>query len=342
MDERFDARKLNHEQLTDLRMRAIESIQNGESPYEVADILHVGVSTVFGWIALYRSGGWHALDAKKRGGRPRRLDDKTMKYIYDAVVESDPLQYKFQFALWTLKMIVTLIYKKFRIKISISSVSRLLKQMGVTRQKPIWRAYQKDDKVIDAWVKKEYPKIKRLAKKVDADVYFGDETGIRSDFHSGTTWGVKGKTPVVKSTGARFSLNVISAVNNNGGFRFKIFKGNFNSQIFIDFLKRLTHNQANVIFLIVDGHPAHKSQKVRKYLETVKERIRVFYLPPYAPELNPDEFVWNDLKNNSVGRSSINNVNELKIIIFRYLKSLQRLPEKIKSFFLAKNTLYAS
>jgi transposase len=292
-------------------------------------------------LARYRQGGWDALDANKRGGRPRKLDNKALRWIYHTVTLKNPLQLKFQFALWTSGMIAQLIWEKYRIKLSRSSVSRLLNQLGLSAQKPLWRAYQQDPAAVQQWLKEEYPRIAREARRLGAEIFFGDEAGVRSDYHSGTTWGVRGKTPIVSSTGARFSLNLISAVNNLGQLRFMVVEGSVGAGQFIKFMQRLIHGVDHPLFLIVDGHPAHRAKSVKQFLETVKDQLRVFYLPPYSPELNPDELVWNDLKNNAVGRMAISSRGQLKQVVMTHMYSLQKLPELVMSFFLAPTTSYA-
>ena len=186
----------------------------------------------------------------------------------------------------------------------------------------------------------EFPKIKALAKKAGADIYFGDEASVRSDYHSGTSWALKGQTPVVKTTGARFSVNMISAISPRGKLRFMTIDGRLNAAIFIEFLKRLLHNSDKPIFLIVDGHPTHKAKKVREYIDSTQGKLRLFILPPYSPELNPDELVWNNLKNHRVGRKMITGPDDLKQKIISCLRSLQKMPHKIKGFFREKHVRY--
>ena len=193
-------------------------------------------------------------------------------------------------------MIAQLIKDRYGIRLSRWSVGRLLTQLGLSAQRPLWRAYQQNPEAVEQWLKTEYPQICRQAKKNRAEIYFADEAGIRSDYHSGTTWGVRGKTPIVSNTGSRFSLNLISAVSRLGQMRFMVVKGRVGAAVFITFLKRLLHNATRPIFLIVDGHPAHKAKMVKKFLATNSGRLRLFFLPPYSPELNPDEYVWNESK----------------------------------------------
>ncbi len=335
-----DARKLDHKTLTEIRNRAVSQVQSGESPEIVARVLGINRATIYGWLSLYRNGGWDALDAKKRGGRRRKLGAKELQWIYDTVTMKNPLQYKFPFALWTCAMIAVLIKEEFGVKLSRTSVGRLLNQLGLSAQRPLWRAYQQDPATVKSWLKKEYPKIKELAKKEKAEIYFGDEAGVRSDHHAGRTWGKKGRTPVISTTGARFGMNLISAVSPRGQMRFMVTKGRVGAQVFLDFIKRLLHNATRKIFLIVDGHPAHKAKLVKEYLKTVKDRFGLFYLPAYSPELNPDEYVWNDLKNNGIGRKAITSPNQMKKEVLSHMRFLQKSPDIIKSFFEAPTTKY--
>jgi transposase len=338
----MDARRLTHTTLTELRKRGVASVQDGQSPETVALALGINRVTMYGWLSRYRDGGWAALDAKKRGGRKPKLDAKAIRWIYKTVTEKNPLQLKFTFALWTAKMIGQVIYRKFKVKLSKASICRLLVQLGLTPQRPVWRAYQQRPEEVQKWLQEEYPRIRRLAKQKKALIFFGDEAGVRSDHHAGTTWAVKGKTPVVSSTGARFGLNLISAVSAQGEFRFMTVKGRVGATEFIEFIKRLLHNMTRMIFLIVDGHPAHKAKMVKCFVESVKDRFQLFFLPPYSPELNPDERVWNDLKNNAVGRQSITSPEQLKGAIISHLRLVQKSPDRVRSYFQSETTRYAA
>lgn len=338
----MDARRLTHTTLTELRKRGVGSVQDGQSPETVALALGINRATMYGWLARYRDGGWGALDARKRGGRKPKLDAKAIRWIYKTVTEKNPLQLKFTFALWTAKMIGQLISKRFKIKMSKSSVCRLLSQLGLTPQRPVWRAYQQRPEEVQKWLREDYPRIRHLARQRKAMIFFGDEAGVRSDHHAGTTWAVKGKTPVVSSTGARFGLNLVSAVSAQGEFRFMTVKGRVGATRFIEFIKRLLHNVPGMVFLIVDGHPAHKAKSVKRFTESVKDRFRLFFLPPYSPELNPDERVWNDLKNNAVGRQSLVSPKQLQGAIISHLRLVQKTPDRVRSYFQSETTRYAA
>ena len=337
-----DARKLDHKGLTQLRQRAIHAVQNGESPEIVARVLGISRAAIYNWLAKYRQGGLGQLDARKRGGRPPKLDGQALRFIYDTVTMKNPMQLKFPFALWTSAMVVKLIYDTYAIRLSRSSVSRLLNQLGLSAQRPLWRAYQQDPEKVQQWLNDQFPKIKALAKRNKADIFFGDEAGVRSDYHSGTTWAKRGQTPVVTSTGARFGFNLISAITPRGHMRFMVTKNSVGAVVFTEFLKRLIHNAEKPIYLIVDGHPAHKAKKVTEFVESVRERLQLFYLPGYSPELNPDELVWNNLKNHVIGRQVIATKPQMKKAVLSHMRSIQKSPGLICSFFQTQTTRYAA
>ena len=338
----MDARRLDHKTLTELRKRAVGSVHDGESPEMVARALNINRARMYGWLARYRDGGWGCLDARKRGGRPPKLDAKAIRWVYQTVTLKNPLQLKFTFALWTAKMIGQAIFERFGVKLSKASVCRLLGQLGLTPQRPIWRAYQQRPEEVQKWLKEEYPRIRRLARKKGAQIFFGDEAGVRSDCHAGTTWAKRGQTPVVSTTGARFGLNMISAVSAQGEFRFMVVRGRVGAVRFIDFIKRLLHNAGGMIFLIVDGHPAHKAKSVKRFVESIKDRFRLFFLPPYSPELNPDERVWNDVKNNAVGRKQITSPEDLHGAVISHLRLIQKSPDRVRCYFKNETTKYAA
>ena len=213
-----DARRLDHATLEALRERAVQSVQDGESPETVARALGINRSSIYSWLAQYRRGGWGALKAKPLFGRPPKLDGKKLKWVYHVVTES-PLQMKFEYALWTREMVAVVIKRKFNIVLSPASVGRLLAQLGITCQKPLHRALERDEALVQQWLKKEYPRIKALAKRENAEIYFGDAAHMRSDHHSGRTWGKKGETPIPVSTGARYGMSLISAITARGAAR---------------------------------------------------------------------------------------------------------------------------
>ena len=337
-----DARRLDHRMLTDLRTRAVTQVHAGESPEVVARVFGVSRQAVYGWLARYRNGGWHALDARKRGGRPPKLDGQALRWLYETVTSKSPQQLRFPFALWTAPMVATLIRRRFGITLSRSSVSRLLGQLGLSAQRPLWRAYQQDPARVEQWLQEEYPKIVAAAKRQHAQIFFGDEAGIRSDAHAGTTWAPRGQTPLVSTTGARFGLNLLSALSPRGELRFMVAKGRVGAKVFIEFLTRLLHDVPGAVFVIVDGHPAHTAKLVTKFVTSVAPRLHLFRLPAYSPELNPDEWVWNDLKNNGIGRKAITGPDEMKRAVLAHMRHLQKSRALLQSFFQAPTTSYAA
>jgi len=338
----LDGRKLSHEALEAIRIRAVKAVQSGQSPEVVIAALGMSRGCIYDWLAAYRAGGFDALKAKKLNGRPKKLDGKQLAWIYKAITGGNPMQYAFEFALWTRDLVRALIWKRFKVKLSLPSISRLLHQLGLTPQKPLFKAYQQNKQRVEKWLKYEYPRIKLLAKKVGATIYFTDEAGVRSDFHAGTTWAPKGKTPVIEATWARFKVSMISAVSAQGEMRFMVVDGTVGAEVFIDFLKRFLVGQSKPAFLIVDGARTHRAKIVSEFVASTNGMLRLFFLPGYSPELNPDELVWNDLKNNIVGRQLVSTQRELKSKVVGGLRRIQKDEEKVRSFFAKESTRYAA
>ena len=207
-----DGRKLSHATLEEMRIHAVQQVEAGESPEDVIRALGFSRPRIYEWLAKYREGGIEALRAKPIAGRPPKLDGKQLRWVYQTITGKNPLQLRFEFALWTRAMIRDLIREKFGVSLSEVSVGRLLKKLGLTPQRPLRRAYQQDPKRVERWLKQEFPRIRALAKREGAVIFFEDEAGIRSDFHAGTTWAPRGQTPIVPATGQRFGLNLVSAL----------------------------------------------------------------------------------------------------------------------------------
>jgi transposase len=340
--KRGDGRSLDHKTLEEIRIRAVERVQAGESPEVVIKTLGFTRSCIYTWLARYRSGGWQALKAGTLKGRPLRIKPAQMRWLYGTITGKSPLQFRFEFALWTREMIRILLREKFGLSLSLASIGRLLRQLGLSCQRPLFRALEQDPERVRRWLEQEYPAIREKARLVGAEIYFGDEAGVRSDGHAGTTWGVKGKTPVVLTTGKRCSVNMISAVSARGKLRFMLTKGRVNGAVFMEFLKRLMHNSSRPIFLILDGGSYHCSRPVKDYVASLGSKLQLFFLPPYSPELNPDEQVWNYVKHHGVAKAALGGVKELRKHVKARLQSLQRLPWTVRMFFLTPDTQYAT
>jgi transposase len=336
-----DGRKLDHKTLEQVRMRVVGRIEGGARPEDLADALGFARSTVFGWMARYREGGLEALKARPIRGRPQKLSGSQLRQTYTLIVGNDPRQLSFGFALWTREMVRELIRREFKVGLSVVSVGRLLRKLGLSPQRPLWRAYQQDPVAVARWKREEYPAIRAEAATAKATIYFGDEAGVRTDFHAGTTWAPVGQTPVVRTTGARYSINLMSAISAQGALRFSTFEGKLDSAIFINFCRRLMHDAKGPVFLIVDGHPVHRSKAVEAFVVSTKGRLRLFRLPSYSPELNPDEWVWKNVKADRIGRAGIQGAKEdLRSKAVSALRRLQKLPRLIRGFFLDPDLRY--
>jgi transposase len=340
--ENFDGRKLSHSAREAIRIRAVQRILEGESPEIIAKTLGYHRSAVYQWLKRYEVAGFEGLKYQKIPGKQPKLTKAQKQKVFDLVTSKNPLQLKFAFALWTRAMVKDLIQDQFAISLSEVSVGRLLRELGLTPQRPLRRAYQQNPERVERWLKDEYPAIQAEAKAAKATIYFGDEAGVRSDYHSGTTWAPKGQTPVVRTTGARHSLNLVSAISAKGSMRFMTVKGKMTADRFIEFLGRLLKNQSTPVFLIVDGHPVHRSAQVRNFVESTEGRLKLFHLPAYSPELNPDEQVWNQLKNHRIGKMAIKSLDDMVDKVSSALRSIQRSPALIKSFFRHKECCYAA
>jgi transposase len=328
-----DGRKLDHKTLEQLRIRAVGQIEQGVHPDEVAQALGMTRAAVYAWLAKYREGGLEALKARPVPGRPPKLSGPQLARLYGLVVGNDPRQLRFAFALWTRAMVRELIRREFSVRLSEVSVGRLLRSLGLSPQRPLYRAYQQNPEAVRRWKTEEYPSIRAAAKQAGATIYFVDEAGVRSDYHAGTTWAPIGQTPVVATTGDRFGVNLISAVTAKGKLRFAAYDGHLNGPMFIDFCRRLQHDSPGPVFLVLDGHPVHRSNAVKEFVVSTNGRLRLFFLPGYSPELNPGEWVWKNIKHDRIGRAGVSGPDDLKAKVLAALHRLQRLPHLVQGFF---------
>src|ERR671911_80086 len=335
-----DGRKLDHKTLEQLRLRAVRQIEQGTHPEDVAAGLGMTRAAVYGWLAKYREGGLAALKARPVPGRPPKLSGAQLQRIYTLVVGNDPRQLQFVFALWTRAMVRELIGREFGVRLSEVSVGRLLRKLGLSPQRPLYRAYQQNPEAVRRWKTEVYPQLRAEAAQAGAIIYFADEAGVRSDYHAGTTWAPVGKTPVVAATGDRFAVNLISAVSAKGALRFAAYEGNLNAVVFLDFCRRLLADATGPVFLVLDGHPVHRSNAVKQFAAASGGRLRLCFLPGYSPELNPDEWVWKHVKHDRIGRAGVSGPEDLKAKALAALHRLQKLPHLVRSFFRDPNLRY--
>jgi len=256
-----------------------------------------------------------------------------MRTLYTLIAGADPRRYEFEFVLWTREMVRVLIRREFEVALSAVSVGRLLRTLGLSPQRPLWRAWQANPEAVQRWREEEFPAIRAQAKTEGATVYFADEAGLRSDHHSGTTWAPVGKTPVMKATGARHSLNMISAVTAQGLLRFTTFTASFTGARFIEFCPKLMADTDGPVHLVVDGHPAHRAKIVTEFAASTDGALRLFTLPAYSPQLNPDEWVWKNVTHDRVGRTAARDADDFRSKILGALRRLQKMPHIVRAFF---------
>ena len=338
-----DARSLPSVAQEDLRRKVIQAVMEGKKQVEVAELFGVTRQAVGKWVRRYREGGRRALRAQQRG-RPRggSLQPWQAAQIAKAVVDRYPDQLKLPFYLWTREAVAELIEQKYEIRLSVWTVGRYLSRWGFSPQKPIRKAFEQDPEEVRRWLEEKYPEIRKLAKGQKAEIYWGDEMGVRSDHACGRSYGRRGETPVIPGTGKRFGCNMVSAITNRGRLYFMVFKRRFQTEVFLEFLRRLVRQIPRYLFLIIDRHPVHISAGVKRWLKKHAEQIRVFYLPSYSPDLNPDEKLNQDVKSNAVGRQRPHTQEEMVRNVRSYLYSRQRSPHLVTNYFRAKSVRYAA
>jgi transposase len=338
-----DARSLPAVAQEDLRRKAVKAVLGGMKQVEAAKVLGVTRQAIGKWLKAYRQGGLKTLKAKRQG-RPRggSLLGWQSAQIAKSVVDRCPDQLKMPFYLWTREAVGQLIERRFGVRLSVWTVGRYLARWGFTPQKPMRRAFEKNPEAVHRWLDEKYPAIRKQAKQEKADIYWGDEMGMRSDHTVGRSYGRRGQTPVILGTGVRFGCNMISAITNKGQLNFMVFKQRFKANVFEEFLRRLVRQSERKVFIIVDGHPVHRSGKVKKWLNKNEKHIRLFFLPSYSPELNPDEILNQDVKSNAVGRKRARCQSELVANVRSFLWGRQRRPNVVKKYFSEKHVSYAA
>lgn len=310
---------------------------------QAAEIFGLSIRSVNRIWCSYKIKGSRGLKSKKRGVQGgKKITGKQSAEIRRLIKDKLPDQLKLPFGLWTREAVQQLIFDKYNIELSRWQVGRYLKAWGYTPQKPISKAYEQDPKRVAEWLEKQYPSIKKQAKKQNAVIYFEDEVGMRSDHQAGKSYAPKGETPIIKKTGQRFSLNMISAISNKGHVEFMILDGTFNGGVFLDFLNRLIRYKQYKIFLVVDGHSAHKTKLVKAWLEEHKDKIELFFLPPYSPELNPQEYVNQDLKTNIIGKKRPINKAQMKSNVEDFMYKRKNDKKQVRKYFHASHIKYAA
>ena len=324
----------------------MRAVIGGMSHREVAKIFGVKRAVVSKWMRRWRDGGWEGLKEQRRGRRPgeqESLKPWQQGVIVQLIKEKNPDQLQLPGFLWTRDGVLELIDQKFGIRLAVTTVGRYLRSWGFTPQVPARRALERDPEAVKDWLEVRYPKIRAKAKRAGGILLWQDETGFRSECSHGRSWSPKGKTPIKEVTGQRFGVNMISAIGNDGSLRFELFEGKFNQFVFIDFLERLIkHHDDRKVFLIVDGHPSHRSKLVMQWVAEHAKQIELHFLPGYSPELNPVELLNHDVKANAVGRKRPRNLAEMIDSVTDYLHRRQREAHIVKRFFTAPAAAYAA
>ena len=324
---------------------------------EAAEVFGLSLDGVHRIWKRYRTGGIRNIAPRKRGIKGgKKINGAQSAQVRRLIKDKLPDQLKLPFGLWTREAVKQLIFEKYGIELSRWQVGRYLKSWGYTPQKPISKAFEHNrgksaaltkvthevPEKVKQWMAKEFPAITKRAKKENAIIYFGDETGMRSDHQAGTSYAPKGETPVIKKTGQRFSLNMISAISNRGYLQFMIIDGRFNGDVFLTFLKQMIKYSRQKIYFVTDGHPAHKTKKLKEWLEENKNKIEVFFLPPYSPELNPQEYVNQDVKTNVIGKKRPINKAQMRDDVEDFMYNRKNDKKQVQKYFHEKHVRYAA
>lgn len=316
-------------------------IEQGEPASAVIASLGFSRTAIYPWLRKFKEEGLNALVERIAEGPTPKLTEKQREQVKRWILGKDPRQYGFDFGLWSRKIVQALIQERMKVSLGVTAVGRLLASLDITPQKPLRRAYERDPQAVEFWLQNTYPELKRRAKRQGAKIFFLDEAGFQSDPPLGRTYGLKGKTPELVTSGQRQRLNVISAVNARGEFWAATYTDKLNGEAFVAFLKNFMKGRKGKIILVIDGHPAHTAKRVARYVEQTDGSLELHRLPSYAPDLNPDEFVWAHMKKNGVSKKPLKQNESLQKRVEADLIEIKASPSLVKSFFGAKSVLYA-
>jgi transposase len=339
-----DARSLSPEAQEALRQRVVHAIvSEGRSITAAARTCGVHRGTASRWVNAYRRRGDGALVARARGRKPASLLTLAQEgRLLDALLNQTPDQVGLPDTLWTRDAVADWAARELGVKRSRWVWGRWLKAKGFTPQRPARRAYEQDPQAVQRWLREEYPRIEAEAKAEGAEIHWLDEAGVRSDCTSGRGYAPRGQTPVQPLPGKRFGVSYIATVTNLGVLRFMVFAGRFTAAVLLVFLARLLTGRPGKIYVILDGHPSHRAKKVAAWVAARSDRIRLVFLPPYSPELNPAEYLNNDVKANAQRDGRARDKRQLADKVRGYLRATQQVIWVIKGYFKAKHVRYAA
>jgi len=339
-----DLRKQPDDVRNHLRKQAIRLIKAGKTQQEIADNFGVHLNTVGGWWRIYQKEGKNALHVNKRGlksGQGRVLTAEQEKEIQKMIIDKTPDQLKLPFVLWDRKAVKELIQSQYGVNVAIRTIGDYLLRWNFSPQRPVKRAYEQQPKTVRRWLDEVYPEIQIKAKQENAEIHWGDETGFRNDHHYGRGYSPRGKTPVVHLSAKRVSTNMISSITNQGKVRFMIYSKSMNAQVLIKFLKRLIKSSDRKIFLILDNLRVHHAIRVREWLDGKEDELEIFFLPSYSPELNPDEYLNNDIKQGIHSKTLFRDEESLKKGVLSHMRMLQKMPKRVMNYFKHPKIAYA-
>lgn len=331
-----DGRKLTKEALEERRKVIIRMWKAGKKVQEIMDATCACYTTVYTIWKKYQADGEGSLLPLTRGhklGDGRHMTPAQEKDIQKAIIDKHPDQLKLDFALWTRGAVKQLIKQKCEIDMPIRTVGEYLKRWGFTPQKPVKFAYERNTEKVTEWLNVIYPEISIRAKAEGADIYWGDETGLRASDVRGRGFAPKGKTPVVQATAAYHNLSMVSAITNKGKVSWMIVEGSVNIERFLEFLDRLVRDANRKVFLVLDNLRVHHGILVSEWVKQRQDEIELFFLPAYSPDLNPDEHVNSDIKYGVGSKVPVRTKENLRIAADEHMKMLKATPERIEKYF---------
>lgn len=343
--EQRDARTLSPLQLDELRSRAISLWKKGLNRRKIANFLDVHYNTVGRWVSTYETEGPGALQSAKRGrkkGGSRNLTPVQERQIQKMITDKTPDQLKMPFALWTRRAVCDLVEERYGVRLPERTCGDYLKRWGFSAQRPARRNYEQNPEAVRRWIQEEYPQIAKRAKKQGAEIHWGDETGVRNDCQHGRGFAPVGKTPLVRNSSKRFSVNMISTVTNQGKVRWMVYRDSFNATVFIKFMARLIKGAKRKIILIVDNLRVHHCKPVKEWVAEHNRQIELAFLPSYSPEHNPDEYLNCDLKAALGKKPSPRTQSDLESNLKQHMRMLSKSPERAASYFEAESIRYAA
>lgn len=297
----------------EVRERAVKAVLKGHSVAGVADLYHVDRCTLHRWLAWYYGEGdrLEALIRRPGSGRPRSLDAEGLWRLTEIVL-CPASQFGYETDFWTCRRLIQVTRQELGVRVSQPTMWRMLRDSDLTYQKPQRQYLEASEAERQAWIKHEIPKIKRTIKKYRAILYFEDESNLSLTAPLGKTWAPKGQTPTQGVTGRRGGLSAMSAIGKTGRLVFTLHEKRIASAEIIHFLSQLLkHHKGRHLVVVMDKAPPHTSKKTTAFIEHEK-RLHVFPLPPYSPDFNPDEGVWNHLKHQELKSHQAKAKKELK------------------------------